>query len=359
MINQDLYTIELYRIDVANERFEFITEIITFTGLSFFNVQNEIGGCEFSMEVLDPKALRSNFIRYRTQVVIKRNGIIVWFGPVYKINGSYSPNTSNKITIQCLTYLAHLMDRYVEGIYTQRGVDAGTIAWDLVNTAISKDNGYLGIVQGSIDTIGTSNETLEDYPIGQALINASDNINGYYFEFQPIVDENNRLEEIRFNVRQVAGSTRTDLPKLEIGRNIDNISFSTSGDLYNTITGLAHGTGEEVVSASASSSDLQTGYTRREVIRKYGEVQLEETLSNYVERDLVYYGAEGYDINITLVPNKLPTFDQINLGDTLLVEAIIPGTYVNFVGTAYVSSIAVEVDDNGVSWVTPKVIFNN
>ena len=104
---QPIYTLEVYQIDLANNKFVRLDEIITFHNFSYTQIKNQVGQMQFSLNILDKKATPNYLFRYKTQILVKRNGIAVWLGHIRKIQGNLADNNGN-LQIQCLEYINHL-----------------------------------------------------------------------------------------------------------------------------------------------------------------------------------------------------------------------------------------------------------
>ena len=94
--------------------------------------------------------------------------------------------------------------------------DAGAIAWNLIETSQLKNNGDLGITDGTIATTQDRTRTYNNQNIMEAIINLSDVINGFDFEIT-----NDKV----FNVYTVKGTDLTDSLILEYGRNLQTVSI--------------------------------------------------------------------------------------------------------------------------------------
>lgn len=347
------YTIELYKLIVSQSRLDKVDEIITFDGLKFGDKLNGIGSASFNLDIHDPKGQIENLRRYVTQVAIKRNGTIIWVGGINKSTFSYS-NNKGVTNISALSYLAHLSNRFTPSDYKKRNVDAGVIAWDLINTVQSRTNGELMIEQGTIETIGNIDESLSYASVASALMNQSNNLTGYTFTFVPVQNAGGNLDHILFNVYKYFGNIRSELPPLEIGTTVDRISATTQDNIVNSATAEGAGTNTDVISRIASDAGSQLAYSRREGVYSFKDISLGSTLQLKVNNIINKFKVDRYDLNLELIPNTELRYGAFGLGDILKCNLILPNGFVvdNFVR---VIELGVDVSKEGVEYITPKV----
>jgi hypothetical protein len=346
------YELEIYRLDVTDGSFTRAAKINTFENLSFFNRLNGVGSCVFNLAIQNPKATRENLLRYRNQVVIKRDGIIVWFGPIIRITTQYA-GVQGVITVQANTYLEHFRSRYTAKLKNYTDEEQCDIAWDLIDTVQSRTNGELGITEGSTPSSNSRDRTYEYAEVAQALINLSNIIGGFDFEFAASTDSNNLLDSITFNCYYpTLGTERDNVPKLRVGRNIQSFTSRTDSKLHNTGTAEGAGTGSPIISTSTNSGS-QTGFTRREAIKTWKSISVPDTLDDRIDTYITREAAERQVVGATLKGDKSPTIDQYGLGDTLFLD-MQKGEYVDWELKGRVVELAVDVDRDGVETVTPK-----
>ena len=350
------YTIELYNIDTTTSAFSKIDILTTFSSLSFFEKLNGIGGAVFTLALQDPKAIISNLYCFKTQVLIRRDGYPVWIGVITNLDGSYS-NVEGNITVNCLTYLSHLLNRFTASNYQKINTDVGDIILDLISYTQGLTQGQLGITEGASETIGNISDTLSYASIGQAIINYSDNIVGFDFTMTPVMDANNELESVAINIYKGLGNIRNDLPSLELGVNVQTVSFATQGEVFNHITALGSGTGGSVSSTVQQNVYSQQGFTKREAILKYSDISVINTLVLKAARYLTQTQAQRLDINVSLKPESILGYGVFSLGDVLNCNLVKDDTLINFTGTGRVVELRVDVDSQGTEYVTPKLQY--
>lgn len=349
------YTVEVYQIDVTAGTFARIDSFGNFKNLSFANVLNGIGNASFRLAVQDPKATQANLIRFRNQIAIKRNGTVVFFGPITEISGGYE-GVQGYLDIECNSYLIHLMDRLTQKLRTENA-DLATIASTLVTYTQGLTNGDLNIDIGTIQTTGTTEKVVfERAKIAEALVGLSQRITGMDFDFIPVVNSAGLVTSVRFNTYfPRLGSLRTDLNPLKIGSNVKSIQFKTLDTIYNEGTAEGSGTGSQVVDSTLSYGASQIGYTRREIFKAFKGVSQPATLSAFLTAYMNQKSVEQFTVDVELYQDHQPTFGSYGLGDRLMLEIQV-GNYIDFTGQqARVLGIAVNVTDEGGEIITPKL----
>ncbi len=356
-IQQSKYVIEIYQFDIPNARLNRIDVITTFQKLSYYNKLDQIGSAQFDLAVQDPKASSNNLIRYRNVIVIKRNGGIVWSGPITDINGSYT-DVQGYITISCNTWLAYLQARNTDVIKYYPIQDMSLIAWNLINTVQSRTNGFLAITQGSTPTSISRDRNYEYKPISDCIIEMSNIIGGFDFDFTNNVDSNGNLTGVNFNTYPSRlGRTRNDLNPFTLGQNIKKIEISTSSqDIFNSSIMTGAGTGEDVFTSTLDYGSSEIGYTRREIVQSLKDAALASTVSWYNQAFLNLYSAESILVDLELYQDKEPQLGTYSLGDIVYINSNVGSGYLSFTNKeARIMEINVQVDDQAAETIIPRL----
>ena len=372
------YEIELYRLDIVNLKFVRKAKITTFQNLRYTNVLCGIGECTFELNALDPKLTKSNFRERVTQIVIKRNGQIVWFGPYFNYEAQVS-ETGGKVTIRAYSYMFHLTTRYTEKLryYPPNLKDQAVIARELIDFVQEKPNGALLILTGN-ETTGVKRErTYQWKQISDALENFSRVAKGFEFDFEPITSSAGKLTSVKFSIYYPQkGRLRNDLPpvKLGAGRNVQAFGSATNGELYNAGYSEGAGEGNDIPIAiydtdnldqeiATKADALQKAFTRIEVYQpdkeEESQVELMSTLRGFMDEK----ATPATKFNFQLNPKRKPLYGEFGLGDTLVVDVDIrdivatAGDLLVYKGSARIYEIAVTYSTNGKETLIPKVIY--
>jgi hypothetical protein len=349
------YEIEVYSLDPTTATLTRLDVITTFKDLSFFNALNGIGACRFSLASQDPKATGSNLIRYKNQLVIRRNGDIVWLGPITRITEDYMDVTGN-IVVEANTYLMHLKTRFTDKLVNYVQQEQADIAWDLINTVQTRTNGNLAISAGSLPSSVLRDRTYEYGTVSELLVNLTNVIDGFDFTFDA-VESGSLLTGVTFNCYYPeVGSYRDDLQVLRIGDNIKRYQKRTDGDLINS--GIAEGAGSGTpIQTTLDYSASQQAYTRREVILTRKDISEPNTLAEVLDKELTQYSVENWLIDVVLYQDRQPLWTEFVIGDYIRLDITIPNGsgYGDFEGRARIVELAVDVDAQGAETITPKL----
>lgn len=358
------YSVEIYKIDVVNQKLSRIDVIDTFMNLQFFNKLNGIGGAKFELSIFDKRATRNNLTRFINQVVIKRDDTIVFFGPITNISSQFT-NVRGNLVIDCQSYMYHLKTRYTGQLVQYTDIDQGQYLWGLIDTTQNLQYGDLLINMGVIQPSSDINSTCEYTNIADELTKYASLIDGVDFTFTPTVDSNNLLTHVNFNVWYPRlANRRVELNSLQVGQNIQSIDFKTYDSIYNAITGQGSGS-DQVYNSFIEYGSSETAYTRREALYPLKSYTLPETISFLTQAYANIKSVEQFTIDLVLYPNVLPTYDQLNLGDIIPLNIKVEnvegyaGDYVNFKGDARLTELAVAVDNTGKETITPKLSLLN
>lgn len=341
--NRD-WKIELYRLNVEDEEFVLLDEITSFLSISFFNKLNGAGGCRFTLHINDGKASSNNLVRYRTTILIKYKGIVVWSGFVIEVSGNYSSSGSSVISVEGIEYFGHFKYRITGSLDLYTNTDAGEIAWQMINTSQSKTNGTLLISKGGIEATKNRDRTYENYIIYDAIVNLTNVIDGFDFELVPTLDSSSRLEGFTFNVYKEIGVVRESLGYLKIDEEVENVRLTTVGDVYNSIVATSGGFGDQVLRSTQSDTSSQKGYTLLEKYLKFANINIASTLEEHANTYLNNVKVNRYSLDLTL--NSNIGIGQINIGDYVNVNLVL-GEYTTIKKKIRVDAKSVNVDNVG------------
>lgn len=116
----------------------FLGEILNFKNLKFGKRLNNYGQCSFDIEVDDTVAGALISLRKYTVWIYKvatGGDVLVWSGEQVRRTGKLQPDESDWCTIYCYDWFYLLKDRYTAQLVNYTNVDAGLMAWNLINTS--------------------------------------------------------------------------------------------------------------------------------------------------------------------------------------------------------------------------------
>lgn len=358
MSNRPKYTLELYTIDTASSEFNFVTEITRYESLNISRKNNDIGSLVVTFNLYDDRLIENLFTRYRTKVLLKRNDYPLYVFYVYKKSINLSPD-SNSVTITCYDYLHYLQKRFVKSITHFKDTEIGEIAMSLIDTMQAETNGEYMIREGTIETTETRNETYEKFTLISDAIQRLANINGGYdFEFRPVVDADGRLTEVDLWIWASRGSLKENVILSKETILVNNATDYV--EIANTVYGVGFGSGDNVLESTASNDSLQQAYTVLETTAEFKGVSLQTTLDDQTEDFLTRNEKERFYMSITVRPN-IYEFGDFDLNDFVRYDFTnysIPFLQAYGQGTARIEKIDINIDKEGVEFISPYLDFS-
>lgn len=292
-----------------------IGEFKEFRNLKFSRRLNNYGTCSFEIPADDPKA--SSLIALRAYTIeVYRDDFLIWAGEQAVRDGQLDKAGNNWCKITCFDWFEQLFSRYTGESVTFAGVDAGEIAWQLIDTTQTESD--LGITEGTIEATQNRDRTYNNQNIGEAIINLANVINGFDFEIN--------TSQV-FNVAANIGVDRTNLV-LEYGRNIQAIQITE--DFSSPINrAIVLGSGSDFTAPLRVDRDdaaSQALYGLREGLINELEVSEITTLEDKGDALTRKKGMPLLKTRMTLIPSSSPTIEDFALGDILTLK-VVSGVY--------------------------------
>lgn len=294
----------------------FLGEIANFRNLKFGKRLNNYGTCSFDIQVDDliANALIS-LCQYSVWIyrVTSTGNVLVWSGEQRRRTGKVVENHDDWCTIYCYDWLYALKDRYTAQSATYSNVDAGLIAWQMINTSQLKTNGNLSITKGTIATTQDRDRTYQNQNIMEAIINLSDVIGGFDFEI---------TDDRVFNVYTVKGTDLTESLILEYGRNLQNATIDEdfTNPCNNAIVLGEVTDATDLSRVDRPDSTTQVKYKLREMVLSSDNVVDQNTLSEKGDAMLYKYQEPLIKVTFEVIRGTI-NVTQFSLGD--LVRLII------------------------------------
>ncbi len=351
------YSIDIYRLDVTAQTFSHLAEITSYMpNISWVERKNGIGGMIFKLDIHDPLANDTNLLRYANAVLPKENNegniSYLWSGVITKVSGNIN-GIEGAITVECNTILWALSDRYTDYERIFNNTSQSTIMWTLIDETQSRDNGFLGIYQGTLSSTTPRDRKYQRGRVSDLLVNMSNAIGGCDFSFDVLTDSDGLFTGWAFNTYNLyKGTLRTDLNPITIEK-VSSLDFSTKGDIYNYIVGVGGGTGEAVITSVQELEDSQLGSTRRETFYTNKDVTVQETLDEQTEGELNKKSVDNFEVSVSMLPDVNPSYTEYTWGDYLKLE--LEKGYLNLNYWALVTEITYSIDEAGVLRASPTL----
>ena len=308
-----------YTIKVKNSNGDFIGEFETFRALKFSKNLNGYGSCSFEVPVAD---LRGGLLivprRYSVYIYRRANkeyeGTLVWAGEQVLRNAHLKANGDDWIEVHCHSWFEGLYHRYTAQQVRFDQIDAGEIAWDMINTTQSEAHGDMGIVRGNIEETMRRDREYYNQNIGEAIVNLSNVISGFDFEI---------TDEKEFNVYPVKGQDKSDEIVFELGMNVKEMDIKE--DFVNPVNRaiiLGEATDESDLQRIERENEnfMQTNGLREGLLSEMDIADV-RTLEDRGDAMLRKYQLPLTTITMGVLESSAPSITDFELGDLIRVIA--------------------------------------
>jgi hypothetical protein len=253
----------------------------------------------------------------------------------------------NVINVKAFGYLNLLIDRFVTKNYS--GEDAMAIAWDLINTTQSQDNGDMGITQGPDQIAGFpmtrtyQHQSVKDGVLGLAVINGLDVVIDY---------------QKKFNSYMMLGTDySSELQFVYPSSNIKEIIVPRDAlPPFNFIKGLGSGIGNETLESDQRDATSELLYGVHEEVPLYNSAADMTTLDQLALAEL---NLKKSVLEIPQFTVSGEDFDlrRYHVGDRIGVRIDQHPFLATVNGTYRIERLDVTVDDTEAE--TIKIYFDN
>lgn len=304
----------VYKLIVKDGSGNSLGEFEKYKNLRFSKRLNNYGECSFAVPVNDPKIASLIALRIYS-VYIYRDDILIWAGEQATREGSLNDKGDNWVYITCYDWFEQWFSRYTDAEEIFSNVDAGQIAWSLIDTAQSETDGDFGINEGTIEATQNRDRTYYNQNIGEAIVNLSNAINGFDFEINT---------SKAFNVYSVIGIDRSNDIRLEYGINIRymRITEDFSKPINRAIVLGDSGVLSDPLRVEREDLTSQGIYKIREDLLNDMGVSTIANLEEKGDAMLRKYEAPLYKISMAIVRSTTPTIADFSIGDiiTLIIK---------------------------------------
>lgn len=348
------YTLESYELDNTTGTYTRQGEITTFANLQFTLKANYVWSMTFELNIYSPDNTLT--IPFKNWVLLKRNDTALALFNIVDVQGSSETDTGSSV-FTCFDVHYSLVNIIYEGRYFA-DKDASLIAQDYINYAQNKGNSNFGIQVGVLETVGDTTDTLFYQSVGQAIINQTDNIIGYDFLYTPILDSNGKLDYIKFDLYKSLGVLRDNLPPLEIGYSVNQVTYGLKQELYNNIYSQGEGTGD-VSTAIAFDATSASVFSRREQVTKEANITVLSTLQTKADNELLNTKSIQLELGFQLTEGVSPYYGEFGLFDILNCNIEVGNTIFNYKGNAKITELNfVYNEQDNKEVITPIITYS-
>ena len=310
-----------YTIKVKNQNGDFVGEFETFRNLKFSKNLNSYGTCSFEIPLEDTKA-GSLVVPRRYCVYIYRRedkayeGDLVWAGEQFLRFAHFKSNDDNWLEVYCHDWFEQLYHRFTSKMVQYDQIDAGQIAWDLIDDTQNDSGGYggLGITAGTIATTMNRDRTYYNQNIGEAIVNLANVISGFDFEI---------TDDKEFNVYTVKGEDKSEDVVFNLGINVKEMDIKEDFITpVNRAIILGEATDEdELQRVERENTDFMKTYRLREQLLSEMDITDLATLQNKGDALLRKYQLPLITLTMNILESSAPNVTDFALGDLIRVVA--------------------------------------
>jgi hypothetical protein len=273
----------------------------------------------------------------RSEIRVRRYDKYLFAGQVSNIEPQISGDQAT-IAVGVSGWLDLLGQRYTGNNEVFSSVDAGAIAWDLIEDSQALTHGNLGITSGLIQTSVNRDRTYNGKNIKDALIELSEVINGFDFEI---------TWDKKFNVYYpYQGMDRSADLRFEYKNNIKSIDVPRDGTkMINYVIARGAGQGDAQISDTEQDTASQTTYGLRQSILDYPDVIEAATLAAHANGQIASY-KNIIDMPVIVLNGSLPpALGSYWLGDQIILTVPDLQTFSYLKDVKYkIDKISVKVD---------------
>jgi len=244
-----------------------------------------------------------------------RNDEVMFAGQLLNLD-QIMDATQRLVEVKALGWFWLLGERHA-GLASDRefsDVDAGEIAWTLINETQSLTYGDFGITEGDIEASINRTITYSRKNLKEAIEELSGTENGFDFEIDV-----NKIFNVYYPMK---GSDRTASVIYRFPGNIEQIrELNDATELVNYAYALGKGWGDQELSTAKQNADSQSSLKRRERIYSYKDVENAAVLGDLAQQKI----DEGKSVLSTYKMkvygnDSTPSLEDFNVGDIIEVR---------------------------------------
>lgn len=301
----------VYRLVVKNKAGETLGEFENYSGLKFNRYLNNYGSIEFRLPANDPK-LQSLVALRQYEVYLYRDNLLLTAGEQALRGGRLAADSPNFVTITCFDWLELLNHRITAPFRRFENVDAGMIAWTMIDESQGLTDGDFGITQGAIQPTKPRDREYQSKNIMEAIIQLTEVIGGFDFEITP---------DKVFNVYERKGLDRSNQFVFEWGTNFREVGvvedFSRP---CNQAIVLGEGFGETQAMRVRTDVAAREIHGLRQQRVSYVDVSQDDTLDDKGDAVTRKHKQAVLSLGVKMLPAVDPVLGSLSIGDTVRVR---------------------------------------
>lgn len=318
-----------------------VCELADARNRSFSTCLNREGEARFTINLTNSKATSDILALRQNELRVYRDDTLVWGGELTLYEGGLDAEAED-VTVYAKSYLDLLRTRYTGASREFNNIDAGIIAWTLIDESQQLTDGDFGLASGEIQTSVNRLRLYEYKNLYEAIVQLSDVYNGFEFEITP-----NKVFNVYYPQK---GSDKTDDFQLVWGRNIKRLDFSYDfSEPCNQAVVLGAGEGANMIFATRTDITARS----RDKLRQ----------QKVLAKDIVEFTTLNDKGDKVLSENKNPietltivqaagtaSFTDVSVGDTIHIE--VSRGLLSIADDYRIQEIHVRISDGGEEEVT-------
>lgn len=301
----------IYTIVVKDKEGTTIGEFNDWLNLRFSDRANNYGICSFDIPVTSQELITLTSLR-RYDIFIQKNGTTVWSGEQANRSVKLEANSPQLLTLTCFTFFEMLNARFSPPYVRYDETDQSEILWTEVDESQGQTDGDLGFTLAELEETVDRDREYFNQNLMEAFINMSNNINGP--DFWVDHDKGIHFKETRGvdKSTQIVFEYNVNIFEANVDEN-----FATPG---NQAIVLGAGFGSEQLVIVVTDTQARETYKLRQQLISEIDVSEATTLGNKGSAIVTKYRSPILTVNFSQVPNSLPLFGTIQIGDTVRLK---------------------------------------
>lgn len=304
-------------------------------GLSYGDILNAPGGCEFHLPLRDPKCTKTLLAPGQREIWVLRDKTRVWGGYLW----SARPE-GDKVAFAGQGFFSRLRRQLIDATRVYTATDQLDIAWDLVEFIQSQPGGDFGITRGSTTLSGiTRDRTYFDYELknlGDAITELAGVERGFDFAISP--------ERVWTTYYPQRGTVASNVV-FELGKNIQTWSAPEDAfDVCSRIVAAGAGDGAAMLRSSQTDATALGEYGLLADTRSFRDVSVPATLDEHAREELRLAKVARFAPELTVTVAD-PPYGAFGVGDSVHVR--LDAGYVDVDRMMRIGSLTVRRSDEG------------
>lgn len=300
-----------YRVIVTDPNGVRLGEFETWTNLTATKKLNDYGTTSITLPLNHPKLAELAALR-RNCIYVYENEVPVWAGEMAIKKGNLDNVGGGLVELTCYTWFEQLRNKITPAEVIYDGIDAGQIAWEMIDTAQTGTNASLGITEGTITATQDRDRTYYNDNVYEEIIRLSEVIGGFDFDIS--------INKV-FNVYTYKSLDLSESIILEYGNEIATVTITDdfTSPINRAIVIGEVSDSDEIQRVERNNTVSQALYRIRE--QKSPQINVTEltTLQDRGDSLLAKYEVPLTSLDITLRPGIIKMAD-IDTGDLVRVK---------------------------------------